>query len=100
MRRNLVTRTIKSTKVIALVTDLEQETTGRREFLIPRTYEKPEQVLKTVRKIYNSDKLMVNKILGTEILEARYGMDEADFIQNAFIIPAREQAEETDNDNE
>ena len=88
-RPNLVTRTIKSTKVTALVCDVENFTTATKEFTLPRTYPDTDTILKVLQKKYSTEIDKVVKVISTEVCEALYGMREEDFIEHAEILPPR-----------
>lgn len=88
-RPQLVTRTIKSTKVVALVCDVENFTTTTQEFTLPRTYPDTETVLKMLQKKYSTDTDKIVKVISTEVCEALYGMSEDKFIANAEVLPPR-----------
>lgn len=88
-RPQLVTRTIKSTKVVALVCDTANYTTEQREFTLPRVYPDTDAMLKVLAKKYTTETLKVVKVLSYEVCEALYGMSEEKFIENAQILPPR-----------
>lgn len=88
-RPQLVTRTIKSTKILALVCDLEKMETQKKEYTLPRVYPDTDAMLKVLTKKYSTDDIKVVKVLSFEVCEALYGMSEEKFIENAEILPPR-----------
>ena len=88
-RAALVTRTIKSTKVKALVCDTENFTTATQEFTLPRTYPDTDTILKVLQKKHSTETAKIVKVISTEVCEALYGMSEDKFIANAEVLPPR-----------
>lgn len=94
-----VTRTIITTKVSVLCMDIENEAPVKKEVTLPRTYKDDAHVLKTVKKMMDTDKLIAVRILSTEVEETLYGMTEQKFIELAEKLPPRK-AGETDETND
>lgn len=89
-RKPMVTRTMKSTKVTAIMANTETETLSKRDFILPRTYDTDKELMKALAPIANTDTEVAIKVVATEVQEQLYGMDEAKFISLAEPLPARD----------
>ena len=98
-RKPQVTRTIVTTKATALCLDLETAEPMNKEFVLPRTYKDNKEILKVLKKQYESDTLSIAQVVNVEVIETLYGMDEETFIAHATILPARN-IKTTDNESE
>ena len=92
-RRSMVTRTIETTKVLALCVDLSTETPYKAEFTLSGTFDTEKAIMKALKKVGDDDVHKVVSVLSTEVVETLYGMDEQDFIANAQILPPRKTQE-------
>lgn len=92
-RRAMVTRTIETTKVLALCVDLTTETPYKAEFILSGTFEEEKNIMKALKKVADDDVHKVVSVISTEVLETLYGMDEQDFIANAKVLPPRKTQE-------
>lgn len=86
MRKQMVTRTIISTKVMALCVDPQRGDTFEREFVLTGKITDKDKVLKRVSKIYNTENCTIVAIRNLKEVNELYGMDEADFIAGAKIL--------------
>lgn len=84
MRKPMITRTVISTKVLALVVDTETATTSEQEFILPRKVPSDKQ-LKVAQKLFGTDTTTIVAIRKSEEVEQLYGMYENDFIN--FAMP-------------
>ena len=94
MRKPMVTRTIATTKCTVICLDTEIGEAVHRDVVLPRTYKDEDTMLKEAKKQIDSETVKAVKVVYSTIEEALYGMDEADFIANAVILPARKNTNE------
>lgn len=93
MARNMVTRTIISTKVNALCLNLVTAEPYNEVFTLAGAYKDMAKLKKVLEKLpYNNEEHVIAHILGTEQVETLYGMTEQKFIENAEILPPRKNA--------
>lgn len=95
-RQPMVTRTITTTRVKALVVDITTSQTSEKDFVLPRTYKDDISVLKTAEKMFNTEAQKIVHIISAQVETCLYGMSENEFVQLAKPLPARE----ANNDNE
>lgn len=95
MREPMVTRTVVTTKVVALGMDIETCEPGNKVFILPRTYKDDKAIMKELEKRTEEESFKCVKICSTEIIETLYGMTEADFIRVAKELPPRTKSQET-----
>lgn len=88
-RISMVTRTIETTKVLALCVNVATQTTCENEYILSGTFKDNSAVLKALVKVANTDDTKVVHIISTETVETLYGMSEQDFIASAKILPPR-----------
>lgn len=91
MARNLITRTIKSTKVNALCLDIVSAEPFNQSFILAGTYKDTSKIKKALEKQFNNEEHVIAHIVSVEELNTLYGMSEQKFIENAEILPARKQ---------
>lgn len=91
MARNLITRTIKSTKVNALCLDIVTAEPFNESFNLAGTYKDTAKIKKVLEKQYNNDEHVIAHIVDVEELNTLYGMSEQKFIENAEVLPPRKQ---------
>lgn len=95
-RVHMITRTVTSTKVTAMVVDITAGTTYSQEFEVARTYKDEEKLLKAVKAIGETATVKVVAIQTSEEVETLYGMSEQQFIEFAEKLPRRKTAENKD----
>lgn len=83
VRERMVTRTITSTTAKILCCDVTTCETTIQSFCITGETVDKEQLLKAVKKEYETDTFKLVAITETETHEELYGMLESDFIQHA-----------------
>ena len=93
-RPQMVTRTILTTKANVLCMDVNTAEPFNKEVILPRTYNDEEKLLKKVKAVVDTDSIKAVHIVDTEVVKTLYGMAEQDFIDNAVILPPREEQEE------
>lgn len=86
MRKPMVTRTITSTRVMALCVDPQTAETFEQEFVLTGKITDKDKVLKRVSKIYNTENCTIVAIRELKEVNELYGMDEVDFIAGAKIL--------------
>lgn len=95
MREPMVTRTITTTKVVALGMDIETCEPGNKVFILPRTYKDEKAIMKELEKRTEENNFKCVKVVDTEVFETLYGMTEKEFIQLAKKLPSRTNAQES-----
>jgi hypothetical protein len=91
-RKPMITRSIPTTKVTALCVNPETREVTETTITLPRTYKDEKALMKALANAETSQ-LKVVSVLGTEVNETLYGMDEQKFIDNAEILPPRKRTE-------
>ena len=83
-RKPMVTRTIVSTKATVLACNTaDGDELQNVTFIMPRTYNDDEELLKAIKKQHEKDGLVIIKVVDKVKEESLYGMDETDFIAHA-----------------
>lgn len=95
-KEKLVTRTIKSTHVVALMANIETGSCERKEVVIAGTPNYKE-LTKKIKSEIESDTLRFVDIESMDITEKLYGMSESTFVENAREI-TRSGKKENNND--
>lgn len=87
-RVRMVTRTVSATVCKCMAVNLES---GNVETIVCTLTGEIEEgdMLKMVKKSYDSEKYMIAKIISYNVEETLYGMPEADFIKLAQKLPPR-----------
>lgn len=88
-----VTRTITTTKVVAMVVNTTQGETETKTYVLPRTYKDNNAVLKQLQKTFDTDDVKVVKVLDVTEENTLYGMTEQEFIEHASVLPPRTEKE-------
>lgn len=86
MRKPMVTRTISSTKVIALCVNPQTADTFEEVFRLSGKIDDKAKALKKLSKLFNTDELTVVAVRSLAEVNELYGMDEADFVKSAMIL--------------
>lgn len=94
MREPMITRTITTTKVVALGMDVETCESGNKVFILPRTYKDEKAIMKELEKCTEENNFKCVKVVDTEVFETLYGMTEKEFIQLAKKLPSRSKGPE------
>lgn len=87
-RERMVTRTVESTIAHTMCIDTETANVSIETFRISGKFEEKE-LLKKLKKNYETDTFKVVAIQSTEIEEKLYGMTEELFISMAEVLPPR-----------
>ena len=93
MARNMVTRTIVSTKVNTLCLDLRTAEPFNQSFKLAGTFKDKAKIKKVLEKDFNNEEHVIAHILSAEQVETLYGMTEQKFIENAEVLPPRRVAQ-------
>lgn len=91
MRKPMITRTVTTTDATLLCVNVRTQETCKQVVALPRTYSSDRAVLRTAKKLYETDELKVVQVLSCEVNTRLYGMTEAEFLQTAKILPPRNQ---------
>lgn len=86
MRKPMVTRTIISTRVMALCVNPQSAETFEQEFVLTGKIADKDKGLKRLSKLYNTENCTIVAIRDIKEVNELYGMDEADFIAGAKIL--------------
>lgn len=90
---NMVTRTIKSTRVTALCLDTQTAEPSNATFIVGGTFPNDpkgnDRLLKKVKSAHETETFKVVSIVDKEVQEHLYGMTEDKFIAGAEVLPAR-----------
>lgn len=89
-RQPMVTRTIKSTKVVALCINIETAEPFNDVILLPRTYKNEKHILDSAKKARDTEEEKVVSICEAEVITGLYGMTEQEFLKHADKLPERE----------
>lgn len=90
-RKRMVTRTIKTTEVDVLCLNIESAEPFNQTIILTGTYKDNKTLMKAVSKRIDNDEVKAVHVVRTEEKETLYGMDENDFIEQATVLPARNQ---------
>lgn len=88
-RKPMVTRTIQATKIVALCCDIESGECFNKDATLPRTYKDEKHLMPAVEAALNTPTCKAVHVVHTEVCETLYGMDEAEFIKHATVLPPR-----------
>lgn len=98
MAKNLITRTITSTKVDVMCLDIEQVEPYNEVVILPRTYKDDRALLKAAADRINDETHKAVDVVRHEVVTELYGMTEDDFIANAKPLPPRKNYKNSNND--
>lgn len=87
-REKQITRTISSTKAVALVADLSNNAITEHIYTVTGTYT-AETVMARLKADYETDTLKMLTVKSIELSEKLYGMPESVFMQYAQELPPR-----------
>lgn len=86
MRKPMVTRTITTTRIMALCVNPQTAKTFEQEFVLTGKIVDKVKALKAVSKLYSTEDCTIVAIRDLLDVNELYGMDEADFIAGAKIL--------------
>lgn len=84
--KNLITRTIVGTEVTLLALDIVTGEVQNETYTMSGKFKDSAALLKAVQKKYDTDTLKHVSIVDSASVNQLYGMDESDFIRNAFKL--------------
>lgn len=85
-RRKLVTRTITATKVTCLCMDITTAEPTNETYSIVGKFIDDEKLLKSIRKLHETDDHKIVAIVDKVETNELYGLDENEFLERAHII--------------
>ena len=92
-RERMVTRTAEITKVQAMCLTISTATVETKEYTLTGKFETTAEMLKAVKKKYETADFKPSAIIHHEVSEILYGMPESKFIELAQVLPPRKSAE-------
>lgn len=90
-RKRMVTRTIKTTVVDVLCLNIESAEPFNQTIILTGTYKDNKALMKAVSKRIDNDEVKAVHVVDKEEKETLYGMDENVFIEQATVLPPRNQ---------
>lgn len=100
MRKAMVTRAFKATKIIALVANTTNCELMNEEFTLPKTYNDGKKLEKACRAKVDTDEVKFVSIVSKEEVETLYGMDVQFFIDHSKVLDNETRKEIVDIDEE
>ena len=88
-RKRMVTRTINFTKADVMTVDITTAQVLTQEYRISGTYDTENDLLKVLKKAYETDFTKLVKIEHFENEEILFGMEESKFMELAEVLPPR-----------
>ena len=82
----MITRTILGTKASVITVDTINMTASTKEFTIGGEWSDNNKLLKALKKIYETDTLVLSSVVKAEKTEKLYGMTEELFMANAVEL--------------
>ena len=82
----MITRTILGTKASVITVDTISMTASTKEFTIGGEWSDNNKLLKALKKIYETDTLVLSAVVKAEKAEKLYGMTEELFLANAVEL--------------
>lgn len=92
-RHPMVTRTIHSTKVTCMWVNINTQETGTDTYILSGTITTEKKALEKAQEEYNTDEIKLVHIEKLELIAGLYGMDEAQFLKEATLLPPRQPKE-------
>lgn len=86
-REPIVSRTIQTTIATILCVNTENGETFTTDVKLPRMYKDDAHILKAAEKIVSEANVKAVHVQKAVVMNERYGMTEAKFIENAEILP-------------
>ena len=88
-RERMVTRTVEVTVAEVMCLDVTTAEVTVVSYDISGKFNTKEDVLKSLKKVYETDTYKVVAVQSTDTKEILYGMPEIDFIRIAKVLPPR-----------
>ena len=83
MRKPMVTRSIKGTKVTVMCVDTTGAHTFEKEYIVKNKYSTDEKLMNYIRKTYDTDTVKNITLTGKEEVVKLYGVPEDEFVAMA-----------------
>lgn len=90
----MVTRTVISTTATVLVFDTKLGDTSEQVFVVPGKYPNDDNLLKQLKKVYDTEVTKLLHVKSSELIEELRGMSEQDFLVYSKALPPRAKKEE------
>lgn len=84
----MITRTILATKATVITVDTSTMTAGQTDFIIGGEWSDNNKLLKALKKVHESNTLVLSAVVKTEKIEKLYGMTEELFMAHAVELDA------------
>ena len=88
-RVRMVTRTVEVTVAQVMCVDVSTAEVSVRNYEVSGKFADDSEVLKALKKAYETDSYKVVAVQNTEVKEILYGMPEIEFIRMAKVLPPR-----------
>ena len=88
-RKRMVTRTVQTTEAFILALNIESAEPQNIKVLLAGTFKDKASILKSAKKVAETDTFKLVEVVGAEIHEDLYGMSEEDFIKMAQKLEPR-----------
>jgi hypothetical protein len=85
-RKPVISRTMNLLQVTALRTDVKREKVRNEIFILAGTFENNEEILKEVRKLYDTDEMVTSRVKTVREVTCKVSMRPQIFIENAEQI--------------
>lgn len=92
MSRNLITRTISGTKVVAKVVNPETDAITQKEIVLDKVITDANKVSKAVAKALDPNTEVLVSVVSTEQIDKLFGITVADFMANAVELDPKTRA--------
>ena len=88
-REKQITRTVETTTAKVMCLNVSTATATTETFTLGGTYKDNNDILKEVKRLFETDDLKPAAVVETEVNTILYGMPESLFIKYATILPPR-----------
>lgn len=88
-RERMVTRTITSTMANVMTVDVLTAEVSILPYTISGEYENNDELLKAIKKLYETDTQKLVSVQDAVTITELYGMPEVEFMQYAKLLPPR-----------
>lgn len=90
-RKRMVTRTVETTDVFVLALDVVTAEPQNIVVKVAGTFKDKASMLKSAKKVAETETLKLVDVVGSEVHEDLYGMEEAEFLKLAVKLPPRKE---------
>ena len=85
-RKPMVTRTVKFTKVLVQVADLEKSTIENANFVVPRVWHREDKLLAYMKEKWDTETCKILNIVETQEFTKKLAQTEEEFLANAHEV--------------